>query len=138
MTRLNVAKIMSNIVLTDGGLVVIAGVTYVAKANGQGGFNLDESTRKPLNFNKETGNLQDDAGNVVGRINFRSKMTSDAIPELGSSNVTVVVSDAYAEGYDLTVANVANTNKKASPAWAEGATIGTRQEWALFLTKKEA
>lgn len=128
---------MANIQLVDGGLVVIAGVTYIATANAQGGFDLNESKRKPLNYDVETGVLTDDNDVIVGRMNFRSKMTSDAIPELGTNNVTVVVSDAYAEGYDLTVARVSNTNKKANPDWAEGDFIGTRQEWALFLTKKE-
>lgn len=138
MARLSAANIMSNIALTNGGLVVIGGVSYIATANAQGGMDLVESKRKPLNFDKATGNLQDDAGNVVGRVNFRSKMTSDAIPELGTANVTIVVSDAYAEGHELKVVKVANTNKKDTPDWAGGAQIGTRQEWAFYLERSEA
>lgn len=129
---------MANIQLVEGASVEIAGVTYKATSDGKGGMTLVEApARKALNFDKATSNLTDDNGVVVGRINFRNKMTSDAIPELGASNVSVVVSDSYAEGYDLTVVKVANTNVKEKPKYAGGATIGTRKEWALFLTKQD-
>ena len=126
---------MSTIKLVAGTIVAIAGQDFLVAQDGQ---SLSPApVRKPLNYDKSTGNLSDDDGTVVGRVNFRSKMTSDAIPELGSQNVTVVVSDEYATGYELTVANVANTNSKANPKWAGGASIGTRQEWALFLVRKQ-
>ena len=129
---------MANIQLVAGASVVIAGVTYVAQPDGRGGMTLtDAPSRKALNFDKATGNLKSDDGTVVGRVNFRNKMASDAIPELGASNVSIVVSDTYAKGYDLTIAKVANTNVKEQPKYAGGATIGTRQEWALFLTRQD-
>lgn len=133
---LNAETIMSNLTLNAGSTVTIDGVTYVVSANPQGGVNFTKSTRKPLNYDAATGNLTDEAGNTVGRVNFRSGMGSAAIPELGEQNVTVVVSDAYAKGYDLKVVKVANTNKNKKPDWAGGAFIGTRQEWALYLDKK--
>ena len=127
--------IMSTIKLVAGTIVAIAGQDFLVAQDGQ---SLSPApARKPLNYDKSTGNLSDDDGTVVGRVNFRSKMTSDAIPELGSQNVTVVVSDEYATGYELAVANVANTNSKVNPKWAGGASIGTRQEWALFLVRKQ-
>ena len=126
---------MSTIKLVAGTIVAIAGQDFLVAQDGQSLSPVP--ARKPLNYDKSTGNLSDDDGTVVGRVNFRSKMTSDAIPELGSQNVTVVVSDEYATGYELAVANVANTNSKANPKWADGASIGTRQEWALFLVRKQ-
>lgn len=130
---------MSTIQISAGDVIAIGNDKFVASTDANGKLvlsaHVDAPTRKALNFDKATGNLSDDDGNVVGRMNFRSKMTSDAIPELGNSNVTVVVSDAYANGYDLAVSRVANTNKKQNPDWANGADIGTRQEWALYLTK---
>lgn len=129
---------MADIKLKAGALVVIAGVTYVAQPDGNGGMTLTDSpNRKALNFDKETKNLTDDNGTVVGRVNFRNRMASDAIPELGASNVSIVVSDSYAKGYDLTIAKVENTNVKEKPKYAGGATIGTRQEWALYLTRQD-
>ena len=126
---------MSTIKLVAGTIVAIAGQDFLVAQDGQ---SLSPApVRKPLNYDKSTGNLSDDDGTVVGRVNFRSKMTSNAIPELGSQNVTVVVSDEYATGYELAIANVANTNSKANPKWAGGASIGTRQEWALFLVRKQ-
>ena len=140
MARLNAENIMSTINLTNGGLVNIDGVEYVAQSNGKGGMDLvPRPSRKPLNLDKDSGNLTDDNGTVVGRVNFRSKMTSDAIPELGTANVSIVIADAYASGYKLSVAKVANTNKKEKPEWAGGATIGAgRHEYALFLTRDDA
>lgn len=127
--------IMSTIKLVAGTVVAIAGQDFLVAQDGQ---SLSPApARKPLNYDKATSNLSDDDGTVVGRVNFRSKMTSDAIPELGSQNVTVVISDEYATGYELAVANVANTNSKTNPKWAGGDSIGTRQEYALFLVKKQ-
>ena len=126
---------MSTIKLVAGTVLSIAGQDFLVAQDGQ---SLSPApARKPLNYDKATGNLSDDDGTVVGRVNFRSKMTSNAIPELGSQNVTVVISDEYATGYELTVANVANTNSKTNPKWAGGASIGTRQEYALFLVRKQ-
>lgn len=127
---------MSTIELKAGSQVTIDGVAYVLSANGQGGIDFVKSTRKAINYDSATGNLTDNAGNVVGRMNFRAGMTSDAIPELGESNVSVVISDSYAKGYDLKVVKVANTNKNKKVKWAPGAVIGTRQEWALYLDKQ--
>ena len=126
---------MSTIKLVAGTVVAIAGQDFLVAQDGQ---SLSPApARKPLNYDKATGNLSDDDGTVVGRVNFRSKMTSNAIPELGSQNVTIVISDEYATGYELAVANVANTNSKTNPKWAGGASIGTRQEYALFLVRKQ-
>ena len=127
--------IMSTIKLVAGTVLSIAGQDFLVAQDGQ---SLSPApARKPLNYDKATGNLSDDDGTVVGRVNFRSKMTSNAIPELGSQNVTIVISDEYATGYELAVANVANTNSKTNPKWAGGASIGTRQEYALFLVRKQ-
>lgn len=136
MARLSAENIMSTIALKNGGAVVIGGKSYIAKANRAGGFDLVETTRKALNFDKESGSLlMDDNGNVVGRIDFRGQMASEAMPELGELNATVVIADSYAKGYTLKVVKVANTNTKAQPGWAKGANIGSRQEFALYLDK---
>lgn len=127
---------MGTITLKNGGAVNVGGKTYIAQVNKAGGLDLIESTRKALNYDANTGNLMDDGGKVIGRVNYRGKMDSDAIPELGELNVSVVLADHYAKGYDLKVVKVANTNKNKKPDWAGGDFIGTRQEFALYLDKK--